>query len=120
MGATADFFDGLAERGHEPLLEKSSGTLLFELTNGKQTERWHVSVDKGEITVSNKSGKADCTVKTKKRLFDEIATGKANALAALLRGAIDVEGEPSLLARFQRLFPGPPRAGATPSRGAKR
>jgi hypothetical protein len=35
-------------------------------------------------------------------------TGETNALAAYLRGAVEVEGDPELLLRFQRIFPGPP------------
>ena len=35
---TATFFDGLAERGHEPLLASTSGTLRFELRDGRRTE----------------------------------------------------------------------------------
>jgi hypothetical protein len=40
-------------------------------------------------------------------LFERVARGEANALAAALRGEIDVEGEPGLLMAFERLFPGP-------------
>jgi hypothetical protein len=41
-------------------------------------------------------------------LFEQIVTGRENATAALLRGLIDVEGNPQLLVLFQRLFPGMP------------
>jgi putative sterol carrier protein len=36
-----------------------------------------------------------------------MAAGKVNAFAAVLRGAIKIEGDPRLLVLFQRLFPGP-------------
>ena len=32
---TAEFFNDLSVRGHEPLLEKATGTIRFELTNGR-------------------------------------------------------------------------------------
>jgi hypothetical protein len=86
-------------------------------------ERWSVSVDKGDVAVSQRRIKSDCTVRGRKSLFDDIAGGRENALAALLRGAIEIDGEPSLLARFQRLFPGPPRtdaSGKKPGRAGKR
>ena len=50
--ATTRFFEGLEARGHEPRLEKVKASLRFDLTNGKQTNRWHVAIDKGEIAAA--------------------------------------------------------------------
>ena len=36
--ATAAFFDALVERGHEPLLEKATVTVRFDLKQGKKTD----------------------------------------------------------------------------------
>lgn len=113
---TADFFAALAERGHEPLLEAAKGMLCFELENGGNLDRWYVSVEKGDVAVSREERTADCTVRTDKQLFDGVVSGEVNSMAALLRGAILVEGDPELLVRFQRLFPGPPRSQAEPER----
>ena len=108
--ATAEFFDALVERGHEPLLEKAKGTLRFDLKDGKKTDRWLVTIDKGDLAVSRQNLRADCVVTADKSLFDGIASGKTNVMAALLRGAMGVEGDVQLLVLFQRLFPGPPRS----------
>jgi putative sterol carrier protein len=108
--ATTDFFEGLAQRGHEPLLEKTSGTLRFELTNGSRQERWLVSVEKGDIAISHRNEKADCTLRAPKDLFESVAAGEANAMAAVLRGAMAIEGNWELLVLFQRLFPSAPQA----------
>jgi putative sterol carrier protein len=105
--ATADFFAGLGRRGHDPLLEKSTGTVRFDLTNGQRTDRWLVSIKKGSIAVSEKNAPADCVIRTSKEIFDGFASGEANLMAAFLRGAMDVEGDLSLAALIQRLFPGP-------------
>jgi putative sterol carrier protein len=107
--AAAAFFEDLAQRGHEPLLGTTSGTFRFEIENGKQTDRWLVSVDRGDITVSHDAGEAaDCTVRAPREVFLRVASGELNALAAALRGAIVAEGDPRLLVRLQRLLPGPP------------
>jgi len=105
--ATTEFFDELGSRGHEPMLEKTTGTVRFDLTNGKRTERWFVSIDKGDISVSHRNAAADCTVRARKDVFEGVATGEVNAMASVLRGTIAVEGDTLLVVLFQRLFPAP-------------
>jgi putative sterol carrier protein len=105
---TAEFLDGLARKGHDPLVEKVEGTLRLELADGKRVERWFLTVDNGDITVSRKGSGADSTLRADKSLFDEIAVGKVNATAAVLRGAVAVDGDWALMVMLQRLFPGPP------------
>ena len=114
---TTEFFDDLGRRGHEPLLENLTGSFRFEITDGTKSERWLVGVDKGDVTVSHRNGAADCTLRAPRALFDAIARGEANAVAAVLRGAVTMDGEWGLLVRFQRLFPSPPRAAAAPGGG---
>src|SRR3954447_21409296 len=78
--ATKGFFEELSSRGHEPLLERVSGTVRVELVNGKRRpESWLVSIDKGELEVSKGGGRADCIIRAPRDLFDEIAAGEANA-----------------------------------------
>jgi putative sterol carrier protein len=106
---TAEFFDGLGALGQVPALRKASGTLRFDVIEGKRTTRWLVSVKKGDVSVSRRHAKADCVVRADKSVFEAIASGKQNAMAAVLRGAVDVEGDTALLLPFQRLFAGAPR-----------
>ena len=110
--ATTEFFQELAARGHEPALAKATGTLRFDLRDGgARAERWLITISKGDVAVSHKNAKADCVVRVDRTLFGGIASGEANAMAAFLRGAIEVEGDRGLLLAFQRAFPGPPRKG---------
>ena len=106
---TTRFFEGLKALGHEPRLKKVKASLRFDLTNGKQTNRWHVAIDKGDIAVSHKNAKADCIVRAETSVFDGIASGEMNPVAALLRGAIGIEGDPELLVLIRRLSPAPGR-----------
>jgi putative sterol carrier protein len=108
MGATEDFFGGLESRGHVQLLEKATGSVRVELGSGKGAQRWLVTVDRGDVGVSHKAGAADCRLRSSKALFERIASGEVNAVAAVLRGELEIEGNWELLVLFQRLFPSPP------------
>lgn len=103
---TTEFFEQLQTSGHEPLLDKVSGNVRIELENGKKMDRWFVAIDKGDVQVSHKNATADCTVRTRKDVFDDIVQGKANAMASLLRGTLAIDGNYELLVLFQRLFHG--------------
>jgi putative sterol carrier protein len=106
MTATVnEFFEGIARRRHEPLLEKASGTIRFELGDGERTERWLLEIDGGDVAVSHKNATADCTLRTSAAVFRALVRGEANAMAAVLRGAVTVDGDLELLLRFQRLLP---------------
>ena len=74
---------------------------------GRKTDRWYVTIDNGDIGVTRQPSHADCVIRADKALFDKMAGGKVNAVAAVLRGDLEVEGDWRLLVRMQRLFPGP-------------
>ena len=103
---TERFFAELATRAHEPLLRKASGSMRFDIVDGRTTRRWIVSVERGDMTVRAGGGDASCVARTDKSVFDKVATGRMNAVAAMLRGDLQVEGDWRLLVRMQRLFPG--------------
>src|SRR3954454_12580764 len=113
---TAAFFDDLGRRGHEPLLAGATGTVRVEISDGGRVERWCVAIERGNLTVSAADGPVGCTLRADRRFFDDLVRGRANPIASVLRGALDVEGEWALLLLFQRLFPasdgGPAAAGA--------
>jgi len=104
---TTKFFDGLDQRGHEPLLRKATGTLRFDLVEGKSKARWFVTTTRGDVSVSRANREADCVITTDRPLFDAIVLGETNAMAAVLRGEIGIEGDQELLVLFQRVFSGP-------------
>ena len=102
---TTQFFEELAQRDHEPLLENTSGTLRFDITNGKKTDHWFVTIEKGDVTVSHRGGEADASLVASKALFDTLASGKASPVAAVLRGTLAVEGNMRLVVLLRRLLP---------------
>jgi putative sterol carrier protein len=105
--ATAEFFNGLAARGHEPLLGKTKATVRFDISDGGRIDHWLLGIDNGALDVSRGSAEADCVISANKDAFDRLASGGTNALSSLLRGAISVDGDPRLIVRVQRLFPAP-------------
>ena len=107
---TAAFFTDLAARRHEPLLERASGSIRFDLTDGRKVEHWFVRMKKGDVVVTGKDGKADSIVSVEKSFFDRLVGGRENAMAATLRGVLSVKGNLGLVILFQRIFPGPPRS----------
>lgn len=117
-----EFFATLSKRGHDPLLEKASGSLRFDLVREKHVERWRVVIDHGDIAVSRGNAPSDATLRTDRALFEGVARGDVNVMAALLRGALYVEGDLELLMLFQRVLPGPRarRKRAPRSRAASR
>ena len=104
---TSAFFDDLRARGREPLLATAKGTIRVEVTDGPRVERWLVEVDRGSLEVTEDSRVADCTLRADRAFFDRLVSGRENAVASVLRGALDVEGDWALLLLFQRLFRGP-------------
>jgi putative sterol carrier protein len=114
--ATGEFFGALARRGHEPLLRSATGTLRFDLADGRRVEHWYVSVKKGDVLVSHENVAANAVVRIDRSLFDGMVQGRVNAMAAALRGVLHVDGDLGIVVLFQRLFPGPPASGRRRSR----
>ena len=95
----------------QPLLAHTKGTLLFEIRDHDGTAWWLVGVDKGRVAIEAVAGavEADATIHAERSLLEAIVQGRANAMAAMLRGEMQVEGDAQLLMAFQRIFPGPRR-----------
>ena len=104
-----ELFEALARREYEPLLDKAVGSARFDIVDGKRVERWFVAIDKGHIRVSRKNTRADTIVRGDRRSFERAAAGQLNAMAAVLRGELVIEGDARFLVRLQRLFPRPSR-----------
>ena len=102
------FFAALAAPGHLATFEGESATLRFDVLNGKDIERWHLTVNDGDVSVTRQNRSADAVVRIQRPRFEAIVTGRLNAQAALLRGLLTCEGSVTALMMFQRCLPGPP------------
>jgi putative sterol carrier protein len=112
MDASADFLERITSEP-QPLLRSVSGSLRFDITDGPVTTHTHLTIDHGVVTASHDAAPADVVAQMDKRVFDDIRTGRVNAVAATLRGEIAIDGNPRLLNILQRLFPGPSRSSAS-------
>jgi len=108
---TQEFFEDLGRRGYEPLVAKFLGRVRFDIVDGGRTAHWLLDIKKGRLPVSRDGADPDCTIKADKELFERLAVGEENAMAAALRGALICTGDIELLLAVQRVFPGPPRVG---------
>ena len=106
-----EFFERLSAGGPGTLPPRTNGSLRIDLGSGATTERWFLTVEDGAASVSHRNAKADAVIKTSKDLFEGMVTGRVNAMAGALRGAVSLEGDPTLLVLFQRALPGPPSRG---------
>jgi len=106
--STVAFFDELGRRGHDPLLERVSATVRFDVGGEASVDHRLLHIDRGDIRVTSEDVPSDCTVIIGDELLDEIIHGRTGAMPAFLRGALLVEGDPEVLVLVQRLFPGHP------------
>ena len=106
--STVAFFDELGRRGHDPLLERVSATVRFDVGGEASVDHRLLHIDRGDIRVTSEDVPSDCTVIIGEELLDEIIHGRTGAMPAFLRGALLVEGDPEVLVLVQRLFPGHP------------
>ncbi len=70
--------------------------------------------------MSHDDAGADCVISADIGTFDEIISGRMNAMAAVLRGAVGITGKVVLLTALQRLFPGQSETQAEPPAGYAR
>jgi hypothetical protein len=107
---TDEFFAGLDQRGHEPLLERVDQTVRVDLREDGHTDHWRLVVRHGVLRVTRDHGDADCVITTTRAVFDQIASGRTKPLPAWLRNQITIEGRLYPLLVLERLLPAPPGA----------
>ena len=100
-------FERISRAGRMDALTETDGTIRFDLNLGDRIDSWLLTVHGGHVSVAHRGGDADCVVELDKELADRMASGKANAMTALLRADMMVSGEVRLLVLLERLLPGP-------------
>lgn len=106
MTSPGVFFERLMRCDWSLMPGKAVGTIRFVVAEEQASEYWRVGIDHGEVRVFRDDAAADCVVRAAPKLFDEVLSGRVNALSAMLRGTLAVEGDPELLSLVQRLVSG--------------
>src|SRR6516164_9710027 len=99
---TQAFFERLAQRGYEPLLHSTSGTIRSDI-EGAGT--WFVVVKNGALTVSRDADGADCVLACRREDFQRLVVGTQNPMTLFMQGKMQITGNIVLAQMFQRLFP---------------
>ena len=102
--AVTAFFEDLGSRGHDPLLRSVSAVVRFDLVSRKATERWLLTIQKGDLSVSHRNVRADAVIRLSRDLFERVATGETTLLPAMLRGEVVLEGDYRLMIMIRRLL----------------
>ncbi|MGN9810637.1 SCP2 sterol-binding domain-containing protein [Micromonospora sp. BQ11] len=102
------FFESLPARAPGVLRAPVAGTLQIDLSRGNETIHWLVRMGPGRIEVSQARGPADAIWYNSEDLFERLVTGRAQAIAAVLRNESTYSGNVSLFFALRRFFPDPP------------
>jgi putative sterol carrier protein len=102
--AVEEFFNGLGQRGYEPLLQHNSGSIRFDLKDGGAVDHWRVAIDQGKLTVGQDDAAADTVVTQDRGTLIDAIEGKQNVMIAIGLGQVGISGDMERLVSFQRLF----------------
>jgi SCP-2 sterol transfer family len=106
--ATGEFVDGLCAGGPYPALARTRAVIRLEVTDSRPGDGWTLVVAEGRIRRSDDVADADCVLRADAATLEGLASGRVNATAAILRGVLQADGVPEVLAAIQGLLPGPP------------
>jgi putative sterol carrier protein len=109
VSTVSRFFEQVDQLAYQPTLHKVRGTIRFEIRDGADLDHWLLTIEDGRVRVAHGWYEAQAVVRADLPLAEEMTRGRVNALAAMLRGDILVEGDLALTLKLGRLFPASPQ-----------
>ncbi|GLY23527.1 SCP2 sterol-binding domain-containing protein [Micromonospora sp. NBRC 101691] len=106
--ATEQFFASLPARAPDKLRGPIDGTIQINLSTGTHVEHWYVVLRDREFRVSREERPADAVWESSAELFEQLVTGSAQGVAAMLRNDTTLSGNVLLFLVFRAFFPSPP------------
>lgn len=97
----AEFFAALPSRVDPAKTAGMRNTYVFDI-EGAGT--WTVSVEEGEIAVTEGAGEADCTIVASAEVFEKLVSGEQSPTTAYMTGKLKVKGDMGAAMKLQKLF----------------
>ncbi len=96
-----EFFEALPGRVDTSKTAGMNNSYLFDV-EGAGT--WFVSVDDGQVSVTEGGGEADCTISTSEENFQKMVSGDLNPTTAYMTGKLKIKGDMGAAMKLQKLF----------------
>ena len=96
-----EFIDGLSTRADAEKTAGMNNSYLFDIEGAGQ---WLVSVNDGNVEVTEGGGEADTTITTSEENFLAISRGELNPTTAYMTGKLKIKGDMGAAMKLQKLF----------------
>ena len=96
-----EFFDGLADRADAEKTAGMNNSYLFEIEGAGE---WLVSVQDGNVSVTEGGGEADTTISTCEETMLAVIKGEQNPTTAYMTGKLKIKGDMGAAMKLQKLF----------------
>lgn len=96
-----EFFESLETRADPSRIDGIDHSYLFDVVGEGQ---WLVVIRDGAVRVTEGPGDADVTISTSAEVFEKLASGKQNPVAAYMTGKLKITGDTGAALKLQKLF----------------
>jgi putative sterol carrier protein len=96
-----EFFETLESRVDQSKTAGMTNSYLFDIEGAG---KWTVSVEDGNVNVSEGGEDADAVISTSEETFEKIASGEQNPTGAYMTGKLKVKGDMGAAMKLQKLF----------------
>src|SRR5215210_7512787 len=96
-----EFFDGLASRADASKTAGMNNSYLFDIEGAG---KWTVTVEDGNVNVTEGGEDADAGITTTEETFEKIVSGEQNPTSAYMTGKLKVKGDMGAAMKLQKLF----------------
>ncbi|WP_089157535.1 SCP2 sterol-binding domain-containing protein [Micromonospora sp. NBS 11-29] len=102
------FFNSLSLRAPAAMPGPMTGTLRVDLTDDGISEHWLVTFSGRLVKAAREMVDADAVWQLPREVFEQLASGRSNPIATVLRNETTFGGDVALFLAFRRFFPDMP------------